>query len=211
MRKTILSTLVVLFTCVACSSSSDDAHDPTKDPTSSESLNVASPIQQCCKYSQATYSSIGSPTYTNNNCANGSCDNVPLSEGSGTMYVGGTVLAGGSNNYNMQQYAGTCSAPVPVNCDEYKNDGDACDECLATKWCEALYFVMHDPNAQAILNCIDGCKDDQACTDRCRKNGEPTAERYIKKLTAYMTTAGTAYCASACSSRGDQVLASASR
>lgn len=174
----------------ACSSTTET------DPTSSAALKKAEPLAYGCAFEQTSSTRIDGfkiGSRKEHVCSTSvRCDELkPISDIYG--YGGGSTYSVSTTNSDFVDFTGTCADPQPISCDDYR-DGDACDECLAAKCCAATYLCDHDPNCQAIGDCIKGCGDDQRCTARCFSEGYYDAGKNLRAFGACLT----GRCASAC-------------
>ena len=182
------SRLVLAVLAVGCSSSSSE----TADPTSAAALKKADSIEVSCSYTEH-YSSDGYGAVDTPSCDNRMCLAVEADENS-------VDFGDGSSMYDtdLQQFLGSCTGErTPVSCDDFANDGDACDACLAAHCCISTFLCNHDPNCQAISDCVTSCKDDSTCAQRCVENGDYQASKDFTGTVQCMT--GT--CADACATK----------
>ena len=173
------------------------ASDEPADPTSAEALRKADPVTVSCSYVQTFSSSYGTASSSKDTpeCDNTRCGDVRDPNDDYVAYGGGAEYVGYTYNHDMVSFVGTCSGPrTAISCDDMKNDGDACDACLASSCCTSVFLCEHDPNCQAISDCVTTCKEDTACGQRCVDNGEPTASKSFAGTVECLTGS----CASAC-------------
>lgn len=157
------------------------APDDDVDPTSASALRRAEPLAFGCTYVREDYSSYGTASSTKRTpaCTTGlRCEELETPD-SDHAYVGGGSYFGVTLLEDRSDFIGTCDDPQPISCEYLEETGNACDACLAKSCCLYTFLCDQDPNCHAIIECIDGCKDDEACQTRCVTNGERTASNHL--------------------------------
>lgn len=149
--------------------------DERIDPTSPEALLRAEPLQYGCSYVHRE-STLGiggreDETTTPRCSPERRCEDVTPPS---SFHYG--VGSDGYSSYDFYEdkvdFIGTCDDPHPVSCEDLTESGDECTACQARSCCAPVYLCEHDPNCVAILECLDGCKEDSACQNRCVANAE---------------------------------------
>lgn len=175
-----------------CSSGSHEV-----DATSKEALQKAPPIQYGCKYTEESSNSVDGYSIGTNRrpmCSMGTrCSDVGSPKDDIGGYHGGSTYSTSSHYAGRTDFVGTCDAPQPITCDDYES-GDTCDQCIGKSCCAPAFLCEHDPNCKAVVDCVNDCKDDTACTQRCADNGEPHAVENLRALAQCLS----GRCASAC-------------
>lgn len=188
------SRVVIAFAAVAISTLGCTSQTANLDSGSETALKKADPLAISCSYIQ-TYSRerTGQTTVTTTDTPK--CDDTPCGDVH-DPYDPATSEYDWDLGYNHDEveYVGTCSgARDPVTCDDLASDGNACDACVATSCCWPAYLCSHDPNCQAIIDCVTSCQND-SCIDRCIGNADPTAAESYSATTECLS----GRCASDC-------------
>lgn len=181
--------LLSLATLVAgCSSES-----ATADPTSSQALKKADPIEVSCSYTSHISGSEGGSDL--DECNNTRCSDVQDPDYTDLSIDIGDYTTGYYTD--KVDYLGDCESGTrtKISCDDLASDGDACDACVAKSCCTSAFLCNHDPNCQAIADCINNdCNNDESCMQRCIENGDYEAAKSFKDTLSCMS----GVCASAC-------------
>jgi hypothetical protein len=177
-----LLALTMFVLTQACSGSS------SPDPTSREALTKAKPLKwgtTCVEHDSSSYdtgSGSFSTTTTTQQCKY-QVDCKTLDASPDRWNSSGGVLNSDTSFTDVKYFEGTCDDQHPVSCDDRKRNNN-CDACQYDKCCAFVALCEDDPNCTAIVDCIDACKDDQACAQRCVNNGDRIAST---NLTAAVT------------------------
>ena len=165
------------------------------DPTSVESLHKAPPMAfgtTCTKVEDSSYGTSSSHEETPV-CLEGGGNCGALKSSSGSDFGGGAAYNGFTGYKDVKWFEGTCADQKPITCDQrpVKND---CDACQYAKCCDRVALCEDDPNCVAIVDCVSGCKKDEACANRCLDHGDLLAKLNVQAAITCMVDHCTAEC-----------------
>ena len=150
------------------------------DPTSREALQKAPPMAFGTTCTKVEYSSYGSSTsHSETPVCLDNWDCGTMDSSSARDYAAGADYYGDTHYADVAFFEGTCAEKKPITCDERPAAND-CDTCQYSQCCTRVALCEDDPNCVAIADCVNTCKDDQACATRCLNNGDSTASSNLK-------------------------------
>ena len=121
----------------------------------------------------------------------GDCSQID--EGRFAEAAAGTTIDSDTWYSDVKYFEGTCDDPHPGSCDDRERKDD-CDACQYDRCCAPVALCEDDPNCGAIVDCVLGCKNDQACARRCVSNGETNAREHFSAAMKCITETCTDRC-----------------